>query len=163
MTTTAIGTSTVESAAATTTTASAPVAAPRAPTTATVGQPATPLQVGAHAPPSPGLGGAFIALLLVLGLILGMAWLLKRMPGSGFRQADGLRVVASIPLGAKERAAVVQVGDEQLLLGIGPGGVRTLHVLPQPLRAPEPVQLPSLKTLPDFKQLLAQSLRRTPR
>ena len=123
-------------------------------------QPATPVQIGAHAPQSPGLGGAFLALLLVLGLIVGLGWLLKRLPGSGFRQADGLRVVASIPLGAKERAAVVQVGGEQLLLGIGAGGVRTLHVLPQPLpEAPSP-QLPSLKTLPDFKQLLAQRLRK---
>ena len=123
-------------------------------------QPATPVQIGAHAPQSPGLGGAFLALLLVLGLIVGLGWLLKRLPGSGFRQAEGLRVVASINLGAKERAAVVQVGGEQLLLGIGAGGVRTLHVLPQPLpEAPSP-QLPSLKTLPDFKQLLAQRLRK---
>ena len=123
-------------------------------------QPATPVQIGAHAPQSPGLGGAFLALLLVLGLIVGLGWLLKRLPGSGFRQAEGLRVVASINLGAKERAAVVQVGGEQLLLGIGAGGVRTLHVLPQPLpEAPTP-QLPSLKTLPDFKQLLAQRLRK---
>ncbi len=123
-------------------------------------QPATPVQIGAHAPQGPGLGGAFLALVLVLGLIVGLGWLLKRLPGSGFRQADGLRVVASIPLGAKERAAVVQVGGEQLLLGIGAGGVRTLHVLPQPLPdAPTP-QLPSFKTLPDFKQLLAQRLRK---
>ncbi len=144
-------------------TPAAPVQAMRPQTTAMVGQPAAPKQIGAHAPQSPGLGGAFIALLLVLGLILGMAWLLKRLPGGGFRPADGLRIVASIPLGAKERAAVVQVGDEQLLIGIGPGGVRTLHVLPQPLRAPEPAQMPSLKTLPDFKQMLAERLRRTPR
>ncbi len=122
--------------------------------------PSTPVQIGAHAPQAPGLGGAFLALVLVLGLILGLAWLLKRLPGSGFRQADGLRVVASIPLGAKERAAVVQVGGEQLLLGIGAGGVRTLHVLPQPLPEPAPVQMPTLKTLPDFKQLLAQRLRK---
>ena len=123
-------------------------------------QPTTPMQIGAHAPQGPGLGGAFLALVLVLGLILGLAWLLKRLPGSGFRQADGLRVVASIPLGAKERAAVVQVGGEQLLLGIGAGGVRTLHVLPQPLPEAAPAQMPTLKNLPDFKQLLAQRLRK---
>lgn len=123
-------------------------------------QPTTPMQIGAHAPQGPGLGGAFVALVLVLGLILGLAWLLKRLPGSGFRQADGLRVVASISLGAKERAAVVQVGGEQLLLGIGAGGVRTLHVLPQPLPEAAPVQMPTLKNLPDFKQLLAQRLRK---
>ncbi|PBJ81972.1 flagellar biosynthetic protein FliO [Lysobacteraceae bacterium NML93-0399] len=125
-----------------------------------VAPPARPLAVGTHAPQGPGLGGAFFALVLVLGLILGLAWLLKRLPGSGFRQADGLKVVASIALGGKERAAVVQVGGEQLLLGIGAGGVRTLHVLPEHLPEAPPVQLPSLKTLPDFKTLLAQRLRK---
>lgn len=141
---------------------SAVVASTTAPaqTVAMVAPPARPLAVGTHAPQGPGLGGAFFALVLVLGLILGLAWLLKRLPGSGFRQADGLKVVASIALGGKERAAVVQVGGEQLLLGIGAGGVRTLHVLPEPLPEAPPVQLPSLKTLPDFKTLLAQRLRK---
>ncbi|MDR7192550.1 flagellar protein FliO/FliZ [Luteimonas terrae] len=129
-------------------------------TIASVAPPAKPIVIGAHAPQGPGLGGAFLALVLVLGLIVGLAWLLKRLPGGGFRQADGLRIVASIPLGAKERAAVVQVGDQQLLLGIGAGGVRTLHVLPQPLPEAPPAQMPTLKNLPDFKQLLAQRLRK---
>lgn len=128
----------------------APAAAPAAPATGQIQ--AAPIQVGAHAPATPGLGGAAAALLLVLLLIVGLAWLLRRLPGSGFRQTDGLRVVASIPLGAKERAAVVQVGGEQLLLGIGPGGVRTLHRLREPLpAAPGPQQ-----QLPDFRRLLTR-------
>lgn len=134
----------------------APAPAPPQPLQATVARPA---QVGHHAPELPGMGGAVAALLLVLALIIGLSWLLKRMPGAGLRAADGLRVVASIPLGARERAAVVQVGNEQLLLGIGAGGVRTLHVLAEPLpdattsRATGPA-------LPDFRQLLAQRLRK---
>ncbi|MCD9008158.1 flagellar biosynthetic protein FliO [Luteimonas sp. XNQY3] len=149
-------------AAADTSDFSAVIATTSAPARAipVIAPPATPVQIGAYAPQGPGLGGAFLALVLVLGLILGLAWLLKRLPGSGFRQADGLRVVASIPLGARERAAVVQVGGEQLLLGIGAGGVRTLHVLPQPLPEAAPAQMPTLKNLPDFKQLLAQRLRK---
>lgn len=129
-------------------------------TTVSIAPPAKPVVIGAHAPQGPGLGGAFLALVMVLGLIVGLAWLLKRLPGGGFRQADGLRIVASIPLGAKERAAVIQVGGEQLLLGIGAGGVRTLHVLPTPLPETPPAQMPTLKNLPDFKQLLAQRLRK---
>jgi len=109
----------------------------------------------------PGLFGAFFALLLVLGLIVGLAWLLKRMPGSGFRPADGLRVVASLHLGTKERAVVVEVGGRQLLLGVSPGGVTLLHELPEPLPAPEAPRLPNLKELPNFAQLLSQRLRRT--
>ncbi len=117
-------------------------------------------QAGAHAGAGPGLAGAFFALVLVLGLIVGLAWLLKRMPGSGFRQADGLRVVASLPLGAKERAVVVEVGGRQLLLGVTAHGIRTLHELPEPLPPAAPVKLPDLKKLPDFAQLLSQRLRK---
>ena len=121
--------------------------------------PAQPAQIGAHAPVGPGIGGAVVALLLVLALIIGLSWLLKRMPGGGFRQAEGLRVVASIPLGARERAAVIEVGGQQLLLGIGAGGVRTLHVLAGPLPTPEPARV-AVPTLPDFRQMLAQRLRK---
>ncbi|WP_441365679.1 flagellar biosynthetic protein FliO [Xanthomonas sp. SHU 199] len=119
--------------------------------------------VGNAAPSAPSLLGAVFALLLVLGLILAMAWVLKRLPGSGFRPAQGLRVVASLAVGAKERVVVVEVNGEQLLLGVSPGGVRTLHQLPEPLpQAPAPT-LPSIKPfkqLPDFAQLLAQKLRK---
>lgn len=121
--------------------------------------PARPATAGQHAPELPGMGSAVAALLLVLALIVGLSWLLKRMPGGGFRQAEGLRVVASIPLGARERAAVVQVGGEQLLLGIGAGGVRTLHVLAEPL-PDAAASRPAGPTLPDFRQLLAQRLRK---
>lgn len=120
-------------------------------------QPAAPVAVGAYAPSTPGLGGAFAALLLVIALIVGLAWLFKRLPGGGFNQADGLRVVASIPLGSRERAAVVQVGGEQLLVGIGAGGIRTLHVLPEPLPAGGRAA-GAQKQLPDFARLLARRM-----
>lgn len=119
--------------------------------------------VGSAAPSPPSLLGAVFALLLVLGLILGMAWVLKRLPGSGFRPAEGLRVVASLAVGAKERVVVVDVNGEQLLLGVSPGGVRTLHRLPEPLPQAPASSLPNLKqlkNLPDFAQLLAQKLRK---
>ena len=114
----------------------------------------------AQAPATPGLFGAFMALLLVLGLILGLAWLLRRLPGTGFRPSEGLRVVASLQLGAKERAVVVEVGGQQLLLGVTAAGISRLHELPQPLPPVEAPKLPSLKELPNFAQLLSQRLRK---
>ena len=116
--------------------------------------------VGSATASPPSLVGAVLALLLVLGLILGLAWVLKRMPGSGFRPADGLRVVASLSVGAKERVVVVEVNGEQLLLGVSPGGVRTLHTLPEPLPPAAGPSLPNFKKLPDFAQLLSQKLRK---
>lgn len=119
-------------------------------------------KVGSQAPSSPGLFGAVFALLLVLGLIVGLGWLLRRMPGSGFRPAAGLKLVASLALGPKERVVVVEVNGQQLLLGVTAGGISTLHTLPEPLPLTPAPALPNLKQLPNFAQLLSQKLRKEP-
>jgi flagellar biosynthetic protein FliO len=121
---------------------------------ATVAAPAQ--KIGQHAPSTPGIGGALVGLILVLGLILGMAWLLKRMPGAGLgiRPSDQLRVVSMLSVGTKERVMVIEVGKQQLLIGVTAGGITALHTLPEPLVvAPAP-------TMPNFAELLAKRLRR---
>lgn len=115
------------------------------------------MPVGQHAPATPSLFGAVFALLLVLALIVGLGWLLKRLPGSGFRPAEGMKLVASLNVGARERLVVVEVNNQQLLLGVTAGSINTLHVLPEPLPATPP---PNLKRLPNFAQVLAQKLRK---
>lgn len=131
-------------------------------TTASISASATPAKTFATtqaARPAPAaspadagsLGGTVFALLLVVGLILALGWLAKRMPGFGRGASNnGLRMVASLPIGARERVVVVEVGTTQLLLGVGPGGTRTLHTLEQPLPEAGPTQAPQ------FAQLLAQ-------
>jgi flagellar protein FliO/FliZ len=104
--------------------------------------------------------GALLALLMVLALIIGLGWLLKRLPGGGFRPAEGMKVVASLNVGAKERVVVVDINGQQLLLGVTAGGISTLHQLPEPLPQTPPPALPNLKQLPNFAQLLAQKLRK---
>ena len=118
------------------------------------------VKVGQHAAAAPSMFGAILALLAVLALIVGLGWVLKRMPGSGFKPADGLRLVASLNVGAKERIVVVEVNGQQLLLGVTAGGINALHQLTEPLPTPEPARLPDLKNLPNFAQLLQQRLRK---
>lgn len=74
-----------------------------------------------------------LGMALVLGLLIGGAWLMRRM-GVGYSAAAGnMRVVGGLSLGARERMVVVEVGDTQLLVGITPGSIQTLHVLDKPL------------------------------
>ena len=112
--------------------------------------------VGQHAATSPGLGGAVLALLAVLALIVALAWLLKRLPATGLRSSEQLRVVASLAVGQRERVVVVEVGGQQLLLGVTAQSINTLHALHEPL---PPVTPPTL-TMPPFAQLLAGKLRK---
>src|SRR5690606_5769651 len=103
----------------------APVAATLAHTGVAAPAPQSPASVGS-------LGGAVFALALVVGLILGLAWLIRRMPGLGGGAANpALRIVGSLALGPRDRLVVVEVGQTQLLLGVGAGGTRTLHTLDQ--------------------------------
>lgn len=69
-----------------------------------------------------------LGLALILVLIVGAAWLLRRfMP---LRGGDGaIRVLGGLSLGSRERVVLLQVGETRLLVGVSPGRVATLHVL----------------------------------
>ena len=76
--------------------------------------------------------GMILALLLVLAVIIGSAFLLKRfnfIQGS----SSNLRVVTSLSLSTKEKIIVVQVGKKQLLLGVTAQQINLLETLETPI------------------------------
>jgi len=90
---------------------------------------AAPLQQSA-----PGSAGGLLrvvlALIVVLAAVLAAAWLTRRMRSfGGAGSGANLEMLAQLPLGTRERAVLVRVGDTQVLIGVAPGNVRTLHVL----------------------------------
>jgi flagellar protein FliO/FliZ len=74
---------------------------------------------------------SFFALLLVLGVIAGAAWLLKRTQQLHTPSNSVLKNISALAVGPKERVVVVEVGDTWLVVGVAPGHVRTLHTLPR--------------------------------
>lgn len=91
------------------------------------------LQVGQAVPQTSGLAATLLALGLVVALILVLAWVLKKLPGAGLRPLPGLRVVASLAVGPRERVVLVDCGGQQLLLGVTQHAVSLLYTLPEPL------------------------------
>ena len=73
-----------------------------------------------------------LALLMVLVLIVISALVLKRFQ-SGNSTGSGLQIITSLHLGAKERLMVVQVGQQQILLGVTAQQISVLEKLEQPL------------------------------
>ena len=76
-----------------------------------------------------GVTNMILGLLVVIALILGLAWLMRkygRLPMSN--QVD-MKVLGGLSLGTREKALLVQVEGRRLLLGVSPGRVTTLHVL----------------------------------
>jgi flagellar protein FliO/FliZ len=76
------------------------------------------------------------ALLLVVIGILAVVWVLRRLSRLPSGGSGGLRVVGGLALGTRERILLVEVGETQLLVGVTPGQLKTLHVLDKPLIAP---------------------------
>lgn len=72
------------------------------------------------------------SLALVLAVIVGLGWLSRRLNRLQPRRARSLQMIDVLPVGARERVALVQVGSTQLVLGLAPGRVQTLHVLDTP-------------------------------
>ena len=82
--------------------------------------------------PSVGSGALWetlLFLLLIIGLILGLGWLLRRMGHTAVGGKGMVRVLGGVSLGTRERAVVVQAGDTRLLVGVAPGRVEMLCML----------------------------------
>ncbi|MDF2181358.1 flagellar biosynthetic protein FliO [Neptuniibacter sp. CAU 1671] len=90
---------------------------------------------------------------LVLGMILLLAWLVRRF--SGFTpMSRQMRVLAVLPLSTREKVVLVEVGGQQLLLGVAPGRVNLIKEFEEPV-----VKLAE-QSAPAFAAKLAEVLQR---
>ena len=113
--------------------AAAPVIAPLPPVTSGPARQAP--QVTMPTTSGPGAGGllqTIFALLLVLGLLAGLAWFMKRYGPKVTGASANLRVVGALNIGGRERIMVVEVGDKWIVLGAAPGRVNALHTMARP-------------------------------
>ena len=78
-----------------------------------------------------------MGLVLVLLAIGVTAWLMRQF----FRIQPGmhgqLRILSGVSMGPRERVVLLEVGETQLLVGVAPGRIQTLHVLATRLEVPE--------------------------
>lgn len=119
---------------------------------------------------TPGAGSFIqvsLSLIFVLGLVFGLAWLLRRVRTMHRPGRSGIEVLAEVALGPKERAVLLQFEEVRLLVGVAPGQVRTLQRLPDvPAGTPADTdsRLQSTDAArrgpPTFAELLRRSLGR---
>jgi flagellar protein FliO/FliZ len=104
-----------------------------------------------------GIGGQLLqlvlGLLLVIGLIFVLAWLMRRVQRAGPAGNQVIKLVGSRALGTRDRLVLVQVGNEQVLLGVSPGSITALHVMKDPVDVPDPQNAP-----PEFAKRLLEAL-----
>jgi flagellar protein FliO/FliZ len=93
--------------------------------------------------------------LIVVLVAIGATAILLRRLGRLPQGPAAMRVIGGLSLGARERAVLVQVGDKQILLGVAPGRVATLHVLERPVDTGGAAPL----TAGSFAERLAQLMK----
>lgn len=72
----------------------------------------------------------FGMLLVVLVVIFGLAWVVRKLNGQLPGQRAGMKIVTSMALGTRERLLVVKVGNEYVLLGTTPNNIHYIKELP---------------------------------
>lgn len=118
-------------------------------------------QLGAQDPMS-SIGRVVFTLAGMIALILVLAYWAKRLQGmSGARQGgfssqgQAIKTLATVSLGLKEKVALIQVGEQQLLIGITPQSIQTLLVLDEAIKEEDVEQ-----QTPVFQAILKKALHK---
>ena len=74
-----------------------------------------------------------LGLLVVLGVIFGLAWLIRRMGQFAAPANAQVRVLGGVSVGQREKVMVIQIADTQLVIGVAPGQINALHVFDEPV------------------------------
>ena len=105
-----------------------------------------------------GIAQMLVGLGIVLALLLGSLWLIKRL-ATPRGAAAGLKVLGAVPVGPRERVVLVEIGGQVLVLGVTPSSVRTLHTLPADAIQPDP-GAGNARAFGDFQGWLKRSMER---
>ena len=106
------------------------------------------------------MGYVTVALSLVLALIYGSAWLLRRVKSFNGGAKQSMCVLEAISVGPKERVVLIRIKNQQVLLGVAAGRVNMLLDMG---KSEEVEQTDSTATntelqRPSFKALLKRSM-----
>jgi flagellar biosynthetic protein FliO len=116
-------------------------------------------EVGKHVMANVDPSNMILSLLMVLVVIIVSALILKRF---NFVQQSTkqMNIVASLSLGAKERLIVVQVGEQQMVLGVTQQQITLIDHLAKPLAKPTQNNMPLTSNIFAFLQKNGDKINR---
>ncbi|MDN0074170.1 flagellar biosynthetic protein FliO [Crenobacter sp. SG2303] len=105
--------------------------------------------------PSPVMGvvQVVLALVLVIGAVLALAWAVRRLQGGAFGITQHLKVVSAVMVGPRERVVIVEFSGDWLVLGVSGQQVTLLSREPRPADLP-----PTGGNEPPFARFLKSAL-----
>lgn len=74
-----------------------------------------------------------IALIFVLVAVVMLGWFSKRFIGASRSSGGKIKILSGTSVGSREKLMLIQVGEEQMLIGVAPGRVNKLHHFDNPV------------------------------
>lgn len=112
--------------------------------------------------PMSSIGRVALTLIGMIGFILLLAYWAKRLQnmnsagrGGLAKKGQAIKTLATISLGLKEKVSLLQVGEQQLLVGITAHSIQTLLVLDEPISEEDIEQ-----SAPAFQAILKKALNK---
>jgi flagellar protein FliO/FliZ len=78
-----------------------------------------------------GLMQVLFGLVVVLALLAGCAWLLRRVSSSRSLGGANIKIIGGVSVGTRERVIVVEVADQWIVVGVAPGRINALSTMPK--------------------------------
>ncbi|WP_194715207.1 flagellar biosynthetic protein FliO [Noviherbaspirillum soli] len=158
------GTAAAEEAAtpaATVATQPAPASAPAAAAASPAAAAQAPAPASATVTSAPSSAGSLVqvifGLVVVLGLLAGALWVLKRVGGGRLAGGSVVKIVGGVSVGNRERVMVVEVADQWIVIGVAPGQVSKLADMPRQEQQQGAAALPGA---PNFSAWLKQTIEK---
>lgn len=106
--------------------------------------------------PSDYFGKIMLSLVFILLIIFVSAWLIKRFGSFTGVPNLNMKILGALSVGQKERIVLLQVGNDQLVIGVTPAEITLLHQLSEPVGLAPDTQPETIKGA--FAQRLQEAL-----
>jgi flagellar protein FliO/FliZ len=81
--------------------------------------------------PVASLAQLIVGLVVVVGLIFCASWGMKKLGVKNSSHPELLKIVSTLAVSARERVMLIEAGENWIVIGVAPGRVNTLHVMPK--------------------------------
>lgn len=107
--------------------------------------------------PASSLFQVLLGLIVVLGLLAGTAWFIRRLGLARPSSASAVRIIGGASVGTRERIVLVEVADQWIVVGVAPGCVNALSTMPRQEGVLPPEPAPVAK---NFSAWLKQTIEK---
>jgi len=87
---------------------------------------------------------------VVLGLLIAVAWSMKKMGAGKHAAAGSLKIVGGVSVGNRERILVIEVADQWIVVGVTPTSISALSTMPKQEGIELSAAAPLAKTFSDW-------------